>query len=146
MGLLPRPIRLKYQTSRPKSEVINSLNEIATFKGDSFKFPFRVIGNPLTIKSKLTTGGGQVTIDENFTRVTVTIHPSKQLKFAIALYTLISFVLGVACIGFLLDGKVLFCIGLAVMALIFFTIPRIICFFAIQTRQNSIDYLILNGN
>jgi hypothetical protein len=147
MWFFLKKVELEYKTHRVKSAVINSLNEIASFKGDSFKFPYRVIGNPLIVKSKLVVGVGQVTTDEEITIVTVTIRPAGQLKVAFLIFTLMAFLPFIAAFGlFFFDGKVLLSFGLLVMAMLFLSVPRIMYFFVVQMRQNSLEYLVLTGN
>lgn len=146
MWFLLKPVELKYKTHRPRGAVIDSLNQIASFKGDTFNFPFRVIGNSLYVKPKLVRGHGKITTSQDHTIVAIIIQPATQLKMALVLSALlaVAFLVGSILVLFT-KAETLAFIALLAISLLSLSLPRMMYFFALEMRKSSIESLILGG-
>ena len=146
MELLLKKVEVTIKTPRSKEAVINSLEEIASFNGDNFKMPIRIFGNKLFVKRRNIVGTGVVTINNENTYVKVTLSASGQLRAALFFSILIfAIVFITAIVGFLWgDLGFLPFIGISALSFIFQFIPRIIYFFAVQLKKDSIENLVLH--
>lgn len=143
MFFLLKPIELQYRTNRSK-EVITRLNEIASFTADRFKLPINYSGNKLFKRSRLLSGEGIVTTDQNTTVINVTLRPAGQLKTFSVINTLISSLLIVASIILLFtNAEVAAVTGMLLCGVVFLSVPIILYFVAIQMRKDSIENLVL---
>lgn len=145
MWLFPGPIQLTYKTSRSKTQVISSLEDIATFTGDSFRFPVKIFGNKLMMQRRVVVGRGVVTEADNHTCVNVTLQPSGQIGVAFILTLVFSLIVFVIALGLLFSGQFLFSIGLMVASAIMLVPPRIAYSVAFEIKRERFMYLIQRG-
>lgn len=148
MGLLFKDVEMTIKTPRSKAEVMNSLEEIVTFKGNSFKMPIKIFGNKLFVKRKYIVGTGMVTNDHAFTFVKATLRASGQLQAAFVLSLIISMVMFITAFIGIVWGKLELIpfMGMAVVSLILPSVPQIFYFYAIQLKKESIENLVLHGD
>lgn len=148
MRFWPKSSQLFYKTSRSKFEVIKSLEEIACFKGDRFKFPVRIFGNKLNVRRKLVVGDGVVTESDQQTLVKITLHPSGHIKFAFVFTATLSLLTFIIAFIFLFSGKFNFLsfVGLIAMSFFWLVPPRIMYLLTLEMRKNSLENLVKIGD
>jgi hypothetical protein len=148
MWFLPESSELSYKTSRAKIEVIKSLEDIAGFEGDRFKFPVRIFGNKLFVRRKLVVGEGILTENDQQTLVKITLQASGQIKFAFVFTALLSLLTFIIAFVLLFSGRFNFLsfVGLIAMSLFWLVPPRIMYLLALEMRKKTIEHLVKTGN
>lgn len=148
MWLFPQPTEVTFKTSRSKTEVIESLGQMASFKGDRFKFPVRIFGNKLFVERKVVIGKGVVKETEEQTHVHVRLQASDQIEIGFVITAILSLMTFLIALGVTLSGNLHIIMGIGLMFISPFWLipPRITYLSALEIRKSSIENLVLYGD